>query len=108
MTIYTLSAVGEKELTVATRVMQSFLKKLSTSVADNVKYKQMKVDTYTQNPRADFDLHTGYRVCHQPKVKLGGFRSRLEESRVSSHTEELWYNETVCLLMIYIYIMIKI
>ena len=29
-------------------------------------------------------------------VKLGGFRSRLEASYVSSHTEELWYNETVC------------
>ena len=30
-------------------------------------------------------------------VKLGGFRSQLQASYVSSHTEELWYNETVCL-----------
>ena len=42
-------------------------------------------------------------------VKLGGFRSQLEASCMSSHTEELWYNETVCLWMtiymhIYIYI----
>ena len=38
------------------------------------------------------------------KVKLGGFRSQLQVSYVSSHTEELWYNETVCLWMtIYIY-----
>ena len=38
---------------------------------------------------------------------LGGFRSQLQASFVSSHTEELWYNERVCLLMtIYIYIYI--
>ena len=37
-------------------------------------------------------------------VKLGGFRSKLQASYVSSHTEELWYNETVCRWMtIYIY-----
>ena len=30
-------------------------------------------------------------------VKLAGFRSQLKESHVSSHTEELWYHETVCL-----------
>ena len=32
-------------------------------------------------------------------VKLGGFRSQLQASYVSSLTEELWYNETVCLWM---------
>ena len=40
-------------------------------------------------------------------VKLGVFRSQLEVSCNSSHTEELWYNQTVCLWMtifIYIYI----
>ena len=31
--------------------------------------------------------------------KLGGFRSLLPASYVSSHTEVLWYNKTVCLLM---------
>ena len=36
-------------------------------------------------------------------VKLGGFQSQLQASYVSSYTEELWYNETVC-LCIYIYI----
>ena len=42
-------------------------------------------------------------------VKLGVFRSQLQASYVSSHTEELWYNETVCLwLTIYIYIYIYI
>ena len=40
-------------------------------------------------------------------VKLWGFRFQLQASYVSSHTKELWYNETVCLWMtIYIYIYI--
>ena len=30
-------------------------------------------------------------------VKLGKFWCQLEASCVSSHAEELWYNETVCL-----------
>ena len=39
------------------------------------------------------------------KVKLGGFRSQLQAFYVSCRTEELWYNETVCLWMtIYVYI----
>ena len=42
-------------------------------------------------------------------VKLAGFISQLETSYVSNHTEESWYNETVCLRMnIYIYIYIYI
>ena len=44
-------------------------------------------------------------------VKLGGFRSQLQASYMSSHTEELWYHETVSLWMtayIYIYIYIYI
>ena len=37
-------------------------------------------------------------------VKLGGIRSQIQASYVSSHSEELWYNETVSLWMtIYIY-----
>ena len=40
-------------------------------------------------------------------VKLGGFRSPLQVSYVSSLAKELWYNETVCLWMtLYIYIYI--
>ena len=40
-------------------------------------------------------------------IKLGGFWSQLQASYVSSNTEELWYNKTVCLWMtIYIYIYI--
>ena len=42
-------------------------------------------------------------------VQLGGFRSQIQAPNVSSHTEELWYNKTVCLWMtIYIYIYIYI
>ena len=37
-------------------------------------------------------------------TKLGGFRSQLETPCMSSHTEELWYNKTVCGWDIYIYI----
>ena len=41
-------------------------------------------------------------------VKLGGFRFQFQASYASSHAEELWYNETVCLWMtIYIYIYIQ-
>ena len=39
------------------------------------------------------------RYDTKSNVKLGGFRSQLQASNVSSHTEELWYNETVCLWM---------
>ena len=41
-------------------------------------------------------------------VELGRFWSQLQVSYMSSHTEELWYNETVCVWMtIYIYIYIE-
>ena len=47
------------------------------------------------------------RYDTKSNVQLGGFRSQLQASYVSSHTEELLYNETVCLWMtIYIYIYI--
>ena len=43
-------------------------------------------------------------LCRQPDVNLGWFRSRLGASHVSTHTEELWYKETVSLWMtIYIW-----
>ena len=49
------------------------------------------------------------RSDSKSNVKLGGFRSQLQLSYVSSHTEESWYNESVCLWMtIYIYIYIYI
>ena len=37
------------------------------------------------------------RYDTKSNVKLGEFRSQLQASYVSIHTEELWYNETVCL-----------
>ena len=46
-------------------------------------------------------LTEGYDT--KSNVKLGGFRSQFQVSYVSSHTEELRYNETVC-PYIYIYI----
>ena len=44
------------------------------------------------------------RYDTKSNIKLGGFRSQLQELYVSSHTEELSYNETVYQWMtIYIY-----
>ena len=44
------------------------------------------------------------RYDTKSNVKLGGYESKLEAPYVSSHTEDLWYNEIVCLWMnIYIY-----
>ena len=49
------------------------------------------------------------RYDTKSNVKLDGFQSQLETSCVSSHIDELWYNEIVCLQMtIYIYIYIYI
>ena len=39
-------------------------------------------------------------------VKLGRFQPKLEASHVSSHSEELWYNETVSVWMTILYIYI--
>ena len=47
-------------------------------------------------------LHREWRysgVRYPIDVKSAGFRSELKPSRVSNHTEELWYNETVYLWM---------
>ena len=41
-------------------------------------------------------------------VKLGEFRSQLQVSYVCSHTQELWYNEAVCLWMtIYVWVIVN-
>ena len=49
------------------------------------------------NSRADMIPLLGELYDTKSNVKLGGFTSQLQTSYVSSHTEELWYNETVCL-----------
>ena len=76
-----------KELMVTTHVMQSSLNELSTLVADSVKCKQMKVDTYVLNSQTNVELYDGLWVCHQPDIKLGGFRSQLGVFSVSHYTE---------------------
>ena len=51
----------------------------------------------------------GYAREYPARVKSATFRSQLKASCVSSQTDELWYNETVCLWMtMYIYIYIYI
>ena len=47
------------------------------------------------NSRADVFRLLAERYDTKSKVKLGGFQSQLQASYVPSHTEELWYNETV-------------
>ena len=61
------------------------------------------------NSRADVVCLLADRSNTKSNIKLGGFRSQLQASYMTSHTEELWYNETVGLWMtVYIYIYIYI
>ena len=61
------------------------------------------------NSRADVVRLQAEQYGTKSNVKLGGFQPQLQASNVSSHTEELWYNETVCLwINIYIYLSIYI
>ena len=51
----------------------------------------------------------GWAVCYGSNINLGGFRSQLEESNISSLTEDLWYNDNIYIYIykyIYIYIYI--
>ena len=57
------------------------------------------------NSRADVVRLLAERYDTKANVKLGGFRSQLQASYVSSDTEELWCNKKVCLWMnLYIHI----
>ena len=73
------------ELTITTRVMDSSSNKLS----DSVKGKQTKVNIYTLNSATAVRSLAGCAVGYRSDVKLGGFRSQFEASRISSHNEEL-------------------
>ena len=57
-------------------------------------------------PFADFEFARGGTVEYPSGVKSAVFRSQFQAYRVSSHSDELWYNETDCLWMDYIYIYI--
>ena len=60
------------------------------------------------NSRADVVCLLAEWYDTKSNVKLGVFRSQLQASYASSHTEELWYNETDCLWMtIYVYVKIE-
>ena len=59
------------------------------------------------NSRDDVVRLLAERYDAMSYVNLDGFQSQFEASYVSSYTEELWYNETVCLSVgdyVYIYI----
>ena len=55
------------------------------------------------NSRADVVRLLAERYDTKSNIKLGGFRSQIQASYVSSHTEELWFYETVCLWMTRLY-----
>ena len=66
-----------------------------------------------KNSFTNHENDNGSGVRYQTAEKSAGFISQLEASCMSSHTEELWSNETVCLwiimyIYIYIYICIKV
>ena len=52
---------GGGNITVATRIMQSFFNELSTSVSDNAKCKQTKFDTYALNSLGDVESQVWLR-----------------------------------------------
>ena len=56
------------------------------------------------NSLADVCQLMAARYDTKSNVKLAVFQSQLGASCISSHTDDLWYNETVCAgLYIYIY-----
>ena len=64
-------------------------------------------DIYARNFFIKAKNDNGSGVWCPTDVKSAGFWSQHEASCMSSHTEELWYNETVCWWMtihIYIYV----
>ena len=67
-----------------------------------VRYKMKTNESYDlirHNSRAIVVRLLAERYDTKSNVKLGEFRSQLQTSYVSSHIEELWYNETACLWM---------
>ena len=61
-------------------------------------YKCKQNESYYFMPyhsRADMVCFLAERYDTKSNVKLGWFQSQLQASNMSSHTEELWYNETV-------------
>ena len=49
------------------------------------------------------------RSYPKSNIKLVGFLSQLQASYVSSHTEDLRYNETACVWMtVYVYIVLRV
>ena len=72
--------------------MQSSSHELRTPVADRV-----YVYIYISKNSFAYVEDDGCSVVKYPTgMKSAGFRFPLEVFRVSSHSEELWYKETVC------------
>ena len=92
-------ALWQRSITLATRIIQISSNEVSAPAPDSAKCKQTKFDVYPLILKLTLSRRLDLGVCLHPDVKLGGFRSRLGATHVSSYTEELWYNEKVCLWM---------
>ena len=64
---------------------------------------QTKNNIYALTPFSYDEVTDACVVRYPTNVKSADFRSQLEAFPVSSHTDELWYNETVCLWIKNIY-----
>ena len=85
-------ALLQKEITVATHIMQSFSNELSSPVTISINVNKEKLIHMCENVFAYIETSDGCGVCYQADVKLVRFWSQLEASRMSSYTNELWYN----------------
>ena len=75
------------------RKMQSSSHELSSPIADSVYVKKyLRKNSFTYAEKDD-----SYGLRYPTDVRSAGFQSQVEAYRVSSHSEELWYNETVSL-----------
>ena len=67
---------------------------------------QRKINSYKL--KLMLRLLMAVRFYYQADVKFAGFQTQLKASRVSSHTDELWYNDVVYLwITIYITLDLK-
>ena len=118
MTIYTLPHGGWARWRRNLRLLLAWCKALRTNWAlwYPVRYKMWTNERcccccylISYNSLADVVRLLAEWSDTKSDVKLGGFRSQLQASCVSSNTEELWYKEAICLwIRIYIYIYIYI
>ena len=78
-----------EELLVAPRVLQSSSEEISTPVTVKRICKQRKNNIYTYNSFAYAEIADSSVVRYPTDIKSAGYRSQLEASSMSRHTDEL-------------------